>query len=463
MSTIRSCDFLKSGLTLWPDNIMTPCCLGMYGDFQNSRLVMPSTPNCFDMQAWKKLRATAHEELAQGSLPPECKKCPLLQEQKQDAAPEPFFSTINIINSRKCNIACNFCYLSKEFRKRDQSFDPHIGMFEDIVAQGLITTKTSIYWGGGEPALHPSIHELYTLFKKAGCRQHFDTNATIYMNFLESDLSLGKTVLSCSLMTSDPATYKKIMGRDVCSQVWENASRYAASGGDVRAKFVMLPENMGQEDAFIAKCKQLGISIINLDCEIFGIRNGNEDLLTIDRAAMFIHHAASQGIDLLHGVGITFCGEKFIKNIYARVAAIKQTMAEKYNAQTTHITLEVSSKNRHSKDTQVFFLEILSDVDPVSDMRTLQTREKDGWTTEKYSYFKQSYYKYTDKRAKKLSFITRHHKELKLRFICHAWSGIIKIRINNDKCYTIDLFSQTMQHLEFDVISGHTCMYNRVF
>lgn len=401
--------------------------------------------------------------MAQGDIPPECRGCPQLKPFPHVDSSRLSFESVNIINSRKCNLACNFCYLKKEFRESDESFDPHIGMFHDLVAKKMITPQTIINWGGGEPALHPRLKELYELFTSTGCRQHFDTNATIYMDFLEKDLALGRTTLSCSLMTSDPDTYRRVMGRSLCEQAWQNAKRYAATGGDVRAKFIMLPENVNQEEPFTAKCKEYGISILNLDREIYTTSVDKRGASLSARAADFIHAAATLGIDVLNGVTLGYSDLKFLQDVHNRLEKRVKDDIQRKGVKKRHITLQLLGKNQNALAGQIFLLGVLSDIEPVVDMRSLNIMEPTEWRAAQYSYFSEQYYYFTDSINSQLSFAIHYDSRLVLRFISNEWSGIVRIRVDTEEDFIIDLYERYNKHVEIDILTKDVTSYKRLF
>lgn len=424
---------------------------------------MRSNRNFFDVNAWRGLTDEAHAGLAQGDIPPECRGCPQLRTFPHIDSSSLSFKSVNIINSRKCNLACNFCYLKREFRESDESFDPHIGMFHDLVAKNLITPKTIINWGGGEPALHPRLKELYDLFASAGCRQHFDTNAIIYMDFLEKDLALGRATLSCSLMTPDPDTYRRIMGSSHCERAWQNAKRYAATGGDVRAKFILLPENISQEGSFVARCKECGISILNLDREIYASDADTEDAAISERAADFIHAAATLGIDLIHGVRFKYSGQNFLRDVQNRLEKKLKDNIKKYRVKKRHITLQLVGKNQNALAGQIFLLGVLSDIEPVVDMRRLNITDRTEWRTQPYSYFSEQYYYFTDSLDSRLSFTIYYDNRLAFRFISHEYSGIVRIIVDNEDEFILDLYEKHHMNLEIDMLKKSITSYKRLF
>ncbi|CAK7071285.1 MAG: hypothetical protein DELT_01899 [Desulfovibrio sp.] len=463
MNSLLSCALLQGGLTLWPDNRLTPCCLGIYNDLKASTLSMQSNAGFFDAHAWQGVIGKAHASLAQGIIPQECRGCPQLREYSQTGSEIPFFVSVNVINARRCNLACTFCYLKKEFRECDAAFDPHLGMFHDLVGKGLITSDTLINWGGGEPALHPYIKELYALFAVTGCRQHFDTNATIYMDFLENDLASGQTTLSCSLMTSDPETYKQVMGRDLCERAWHNAKRYAATGGDVRAKFIMLPENAGQEQAFVATCKEYGISILTLDREIYTLCAARERNDLIQRAAVFTRAAAALGEDLLNGVSLSYSGRDFLCEVHRCITEKEENILKAPGVKKKHITIRPLGKNPEALAGQVFLLGVRSDIEPIADMRRLAVTESTEWLTRQYSYFSEQYYYFTNAQNSPLSFVVHYRDNLVLRFISHEWSGVASVCIDGEEAVTLDLYAAHNRHVEFDIVNGKATSYRRLF
>lgn len=458
-----SCSSIEGGLVIWPDNYLTPCCHSIYSGVEHREMVQISHPKYFDAVAWRAMRNKIQINLDRGIIPYECQKCPFLIPSRSNARNLPFFTEINIINLKKCNVSCKFCYLKKDFRQCDVKFDPHVEMFNDIIEKGLVDHRTVIYWGGGEPALHPKLRALYILFASAGCRQHFDTNATIYMDFLEKDLALGRTTLSCSLMSPHVATYKDIIGRNFCERAWENATRYASTGGDVRAKFLMLPENSGQEIEFLKRCKQSGITIVNLDREIYGCKDVRKTQTLGLRAAYFKFTCEQLGIDILYGCSITYTHRFFQEIIKKFLYTIKNELRKKCNKRISKLTITISGKNSEALDQQVFLLGILSDVAPVSDMRLHIPQKNNFWSTKQYTYFNDEFYAYANYQNAILTFSVEYVTTLTLRFISHPWSGIITIYLNGNQISLLDLYSKTHGIIEFNILSRKVVRYNRIF
>ena len=454
----RSCQFIEGGFTLWPNNKATPCCLSIYDSFMNSSQLTVH-PESFPLGAWQKWREKTREKLRGGYVPSECRRCPLLQKGTWGKMPnEPFFSTINIINSTICNIRCNFCYLTKEFKAPDYRFDSHLGMFRDMAAKGLIGSGSVIFWGGGEPALHPNLREMYALFREAGCRQHFDTNATIYMDFLQEDLAAGLTMLSCSLMTPDPGTYHAVMGRDLGPQTWANAAKYAASGGDIRAKFLMLPENEGQEESFVLACKERGIQIANVDLEIYqGVSAAS---LMAHRLAKFCHYAAVYGLDVLHGNGVAYAGQNFLETYREAQQKNRDRILREYKERCRRWSLSLSVVGQASEAlaNQAFLLGLGSDLVPLVDMRCLSVKRNMGWSAKPYAFFSEHFFYFTEQRYMSLDFEAIFAERLVLRFFAHPWSGIIKIDINGKNSMMVNLYSPNNRLVEVDLMT-QVCTY----
>jgi MoaA/NifB/PqqE/SkfB family radical SAM enzyme len=464
MEQYVSCKFIENGFTLWPDNTATACCMNIYSrSVDKFTIRLRPDSDSFDFKEWQILRTGIQERLKQGIVPTECQSCIFLQKGQWDKQFRRF-AFINVINSRRCNLACNFCYLSSDFKLANETFNSHMGLFKDMARQGLIGEGTMIFWGGGEPALHPNLAELYALFKSCGCRQHFDTNATVYIDFLYEELRTGHATASCSLMSPDQDTYNKIMGKDICTRAWENAGRYAASGGDVRAKFILLPENSGQEEAFIRRCKATGIQIVTVDLEIY--QGLPEAHLQATRLARFTRCAASYGIDLLYGVGVVYAGETFQQAFLNEMRKLEIKDTHIMQVQHMHICISVVGKSVKAQDSQCFFLSVCSDISPRTNMHELEITRDNAWEINQYSYFNNEFSYTTSLLNHSLEFDVKYADRIALRFISHPWSGIIKVITDHGGGggeHVLDLYCINHSFLEIDLLTGKHTRTNRIF
>jgi MoaA/NifB/PqqE/SkfB family radical SAM enzyme len=438
--------------------------MNIYGiSINNVNMRMRANPDFFNLNEWQTLQTETKKNLQQGITPTECKNCIFLQKGKWGKEARKF-TFINVINSRKCNLACNFCYLSSDFKVVNEEFNSHLGLFKDMARQGLIGGGTMIFWGGGEPALHPNLDKLYTLFKNCGCRQHFDTNATIYIEFLHNELHSGHATASCSLITPEQITYHEIMGKDMCTRAWENAGRYAASGGDVRAKFILLPENVGHEEAFIERCKAAGIQTVTVDLEIYqGLPNAD---LQASRLARFVRCAATYGIDVLYGVGVVYAGITFQQAFQHEKRMLEVNALHIMQWHSMHICLSVVGKSVKARDSQCFFLGVCSDVAPQTNMHELELTQDNNWEISQYHHFNDAFHYSTSQLNNPLGFDVKYTDRIALRFISHPWSGIIKIITSQSGGggeLILDLYCVNHSLLEVDLLTGKYTRLNRIF
>jgi SynChlorMet cassette radical SAM/SPASM protein ScmF len=117
-----------------------------------------------------------------------------------------------------CNLACRHCWLSPKLQTKDQSY-PMLPLvlltpiLNEAKALGLNRVKLT----GGEPLMHPQIHEILEIIRENDLSLTIETNGILCSPPLaEAIASCRKASIAISLDSADADTHEKIRGIKGC-------------------------------------------------------------------------------------------------------------------------------------------------------------------------------------------------------------------------------------------------------
>jgi molybdenum cofactor biosynthesis enzyme MoaA len=231
-----------------------------------------------------------------------CKGCHFLQ--KKDWAAErkttALLDTVYVSNFSICNLHCRYCFVYLE------EFTPvsHVAgyqllpVFERLVKEGHLAADGKIEWGGGEPTIVKGFAEIMRMLMQTGHTQQIHTSSVKFSPELAEGLRLGKVQAVTSVDAGTRQTYKEVKGRDRFDVVWENVGKYAATGGDMSAKYILRKNNSDAENIrqFIARCHGAGIKKLVLTPDFREISQQQVTEETIYGFALMVDEAQRHGI-----------------------------------------------------------------------------------------------------------------------------------------------------------------------
>jgi pyruvate-formate lyase-activating enzyme len=244
------CEWLDRGLAFSPRGLHI-CCVCHHGD-RGWLPISDFSGGNIPVQAIREARA-AYIEAINGGRPDACDGCSLLE--KRSWSPAPYLvHVVNLSHFTRCNLDCRYCYLQLEKRCTSWWNDPDsltagyhpIGLydtFQAMMTDGLLAPDAVINWGGGEPTLLGEFEKLLGLLVANGRWNYVATNGVHYSPALAAGLADGHVGMVCSLDAGTAATFKVLKGHDHFARVWANLKAYAATGGNVQAKYIVTPMN----------------------------------------------------------------------------------------------------------------------------------------------------------------------------------------------------------------------------
>lgn len=309
-----SCYFVENSLIFHPFEIFH-CCIPVRGKF-GSTLIAKYKGGPLPLDKIRESREKYRNIITENSPEEHCHNCHY--RDKKDWDSKYLFSNLHFNHSLLCNLNCSFC--AQRCGPIEDKL-PRYDVFpivKQIVDSGLLNPESYIFWAGGEPTLLKDFEESFDLMMSYGItRNEIATNSTIFSEAIYKNLkSNGRLILKTSIDCGTPETFVDLKGKDLFFKVWENLGRYAETGGDVGAKYIITHRTISQKDltGFVDMMKTTKIShaVVDLD------HNLKPEQVTNDliRAAAFLYYKlTSIGVNTRCGMHSTASAPNFKKDV----------------------------------------------------------------------------------------------------------------------------------------------------
>ena len=202
------------------------------------------------------------------------------------------FRRLNANHVENCNLICTYCYQADPGynRRKPKQLYRLPPLIRAMLQRELLDPTGDVMFGGGEPTLGEDFEELVTLFDQIGLAQNVNTNAVRYSTALEAAMrnNSDRTLVTVSIDAGTRDTYARVKGADVFEQVLRHVGRYAETGGRIRVKYIILPDNCREIEQLIDRLAGMKLVEFSLDfdCGILGHPSYGDDLWDLaDRAA----------------------------------------------------------------------------------------------------------------------------------------------------------------------------------
>jgi pyruvate-formate lyase-activating enzyme len=311
----RSCRFIERGLVFKPSRVITPCCVNpatgqspVLGHFDGSE---------FSVDAALEARAGLIARHKAGTIEPECRDCPKLQEHDWAGAMSPYpVDEITLTPFSSCNIRCNYCYTVVEGPWISPlSKAPRVlPVIQALIDRKLLDPHATVRFSGGEPTLSPEFDPLLELLTKYGVRCIVYTNATKRSDAIMQALRRDKVELVLGIDAASVEVYKAIKKMNYCEKVWKVVADYCAAVqtgavNKVWSKFIFCIENYHEAAQFVHRAAAVGAKYVYYALDTSrGPGRLRQDLgqlpeIITDYIAILRHECAKRGIVAEFGQG----------------------------------------------------------------------------------------------------------------------------------------------------------------
>ncbi len=241
----KSCDMIEGGL-FFSTNKLRVCCTTHHQ--RGAPLITDFLGGEFPLEAVLAKRNEIRAANATGVFR-ECAGCPHLREDEWPDQPAHLLTTLIVGPSAVCDLKCGYCFTVLEPEKVVTSKYELYPILEDLIRRGYLSPDALIFWAGGEPTIFKRFDDMFRLLTAHGrVRHQIYTNATRTSPAVVEALRANRATVVCSLDAGTRETYATIKGRDAFDRVIATSTRYAATGGDFRLKYLGLPGNATTAD-----------------------------------------------------------------------------------------------------------------------------------------------------------------------------------------------------------------------
>jgi pyruvate-formate lyase-activating enzyme len=105
-------------------------------------------------------------------------------------------------------------------------------IFKQLIESRTLSPKAEIRFSGGEPSVLPEFEELLDMVSAYGPRIRIYTNAVVRSEAVLRALAKKRVELVLGIDAATDDVYKKVKGRNVNRQVWDNVAAYVAIDPD---------------------------------------------------------------------------------------------------------------------------------------------------------------------------------------------------------------------------------------
>jgi molybdenum cofactor biosynthesis enzyme MoaA len=212
------------------------------------------------------------------------------------------FEALIIAHVERCNLRCNYCYQFHPNYDRTKPKQTYMALdlIRELLERHVINPRGLAFWGGGEPTCGDDFEDIVELLSASGFSQILNTNAVrmspAVVKALSADMRFG---LVCSVDAGTPETYSRVKGANAYRLVMENLAIYAATGGNVAVKYIILPDNEDEVLTFADQALAIGIRKYQIDFDngCCGREPTCPDSVFV-AAETFVSHLRNQGAEV---------------------------------------------------------------------------------------------------------------------------------------------------------------------
>ena len=160
-----------------------------------------------------------------------------------------------------CNLRCRHCWIAPKYQTGSRTFktlDP--GLFRKILKQARSLGISGVKLTGGEPLLHPRIHEILEIVRDEALQLTVETNGVLCTPELASAMADCKNpFISVSLDGADAETHEWVRGVSGCFDACLGGIRNLVRAG-LRPQIIMtvMRKNRKQMEALVHLAEDLG-------------------------------------------------------------------------------------------------------------------------------------------------------------------------------------------------------------
>ena len=243
----NSCHFIENALILHPRTLYH-CCIPVKGKFGSTRICdYQGGPLPIDKIIESRDFYRRNLASPETTKKLHCEGC--VYQKRQDWNSSYLFTNLHFNHTLLCNLECNFCVqrgMDARLMKPDYDALP---VLRQMIDNQWLAPDAYIFWAGGEPTLLHDLGDCLKLAMAYGTRNEIATNGTIFSQAAYELMSPnGRLCLKTSMDCGTPETFVRMKEKDLFHQVWANLAKYASTGAEVSAKYIICHDNLDRKD-----------------------------------------------------------------------------------------------------------------------------------------------------------------------------------------------------------------------
>ena len=167
-----------------------------------------------------------------------------------------------------CNLRCRHCWIAPKYQGDGNSYPAlDLDLFKSIIEQAKPLGLTGVKLTGGEPLLHPQIHEILEYIRTKDLRLTVETNGVLCTSGLAQKIAACKDPLvSVSLDGADAETHEWVRGVAGCFEAALKGIQNLAEVG-LRPQVIMtiMRHNKEQMEPMVRVAENLGAGSVKFN------------------------------------------------------------------------------------------------------------------------------------------------------------------------------------------------------
>lgn len=167
-----------------------------------------------------------------------------------------------------CNLACRHCWISPKLQNQKNTYPTlAVELFQSILEQAEPLGLGAVKLTGGEPLMHPHIHDLLKIIKERDLSLCIETNGVLCTRQLAEEIASAKDpMISVSLDGADDETHEKIRGIKGCfSAALEGIKNLVNAGLRPQIIMTLMQNNKNQVLDIVALAESLGAGSVKFN------------------------------------------------------------------------------------------------------------------------------------------------------------------------------------------------------
>lgn len=167
-----------------------------------------------------------------------------------------------------CNLACRHCWIAPKYQSGEHKYPSlDIDIFKSIIRQAKLMKVPSVKLTGGEPLLHPQIHEIFEIIRTEGFGLTLETNGVLCTPEIARQIAtFGNVFISVSIDGADPETHEWIRGVKGSFEATLQGIRNLVSY-NIRPQLIMtiMNRNQDQMEAIVRLAESLSMESVKFN------------------------------------------------------------------------------------------------------------------------------------------------------------------------------------------------------